>query len=235
MKTMFAAFAVCAGLTVVAVAEEKEPAKSPHPDTTGWQTLFTGDLSDATFPKGVWSINKDGELTATKDEAIWTKKQYERFTLDLEFKTATNSNSGVFVYCTDTSAKGWIRNHVEIQILDDSGPKWAKVPATWHCGAIFGYLAPKKSTVKKPGEWNHMTVVCNGRNISVALNGEVIAEMDMTKWTSATNNPDGSKIPGWLTGKKSLAQRPTKGYIGLQGKHEGAAIFFRNVKIKTME
>ena len=81
MTKTFAALAVLLGLAAVAVAEP-----NTHPDTTGWETLFTGDLSDATFPEGVWSV-KDGLLSATKDECIWTKKQYENFTLDLEFKT----------------------------------------------------------------------------------------------------------------------------------------------------
>ena len=81
MQEDLAALAVLLGLAAVAAAEPKA-----DPDTTGWQTLFAGDLSDATFPNGVWSI-ADGLLSATKDECIWTKKQYENFTLDLEFKT----------------------------------------------------------------------------------------------------------------------------------------------------
>jgi hypothetical protein len=230
MKTLFAMFTFCLALVTFAVAEDTAP--KAHPDTTGWMTLFTGDLADADYNKGVWSINKDGELTATKDEAIWTKTQYERFTLDLEFKTDANANSGVLVYCTDK--KNWIPNAIEIQILDDFGSKWKKADPTWRCAAIFGCLAAKKATVKKPGQWNHMTVVCNGKNITVSLNGEVVTELDMLKWTSATTNPDGSKIPDWLS-KKPMSQRPTKGYIGLQGKHAGASIFFRNVKIKTAE
>jgi hypothetical protein len=32
-----------------------------------------------------------------------------------------------------------------------------------------------------------------------------------------------------------MAELPTKGRIGLQGKHAGAPIYFRNVKIKAAE
>ncbi|MCD4727769.1 MAG: DUF1080 domain-containing protein, partial [Pirellulales bacterium] len=60
-----------------------------------------------------------------------------------------------------------------------------------------------------------------------------VTEMDMRKWTSATKNPDGSDIPKWLG--KSLAERPTKGHVGLQGKHAGAPIYFRNIKIKKLD
>jgi hypothetical protein len=96
--------------------------------------LFVADLSNAVFPDGIWSW-KDGELSPKdKDEAIWSKKEYENFVLDLEFKLESGANSGVFVYNTDM--KNWVTHHVEIQILDDPAPKWAKVPPNWKCGGI---------------------------------------------------------------------------------------------------
>lgn len=68
--------------------------------------------------------------------------------------------------------------------------------------------------------------------ITVVLNGEKVTEMDMLKWTSAKTNPDGSEIPTWLS--NPLAGLQTRGRIGLQGKHAGAPIYFRNIKIKEM-
>jgi len=52
----------------------------------------------------------------------------------------------------------------------------------------------------------------------------------MRRWTSAKNNPNGTPIPPWL--RKPLSEQPTKGRIGLQGKHAGAPIWFRNVRIR---
>jgi hypothetical protein len=222
MKKTIVLLAVLLGVAGVVNAE---PAGKP--DAKGWTKLFTGDLSDATFPKGVWSV-KDGVLSATEDQGIFTKKQYENFTLDLEFKTSHESNSGVIVYCSDMS--DWIPNSVEIQLFDDHAVDWTKQSKMSQCGAIYGHLAPKKSTVKKPGEWNHMTIVCKGKNIKVTLNGELITDIDLSKWTSATKNPDGSPIPPWLN--KPYADLVTKGCIGLQGKHGGDGTVFRNVKIK---
>jgi hypothetical protein len=223
MKKTIVLLTVLLGFAAVAVADPKA-----HPDTTGWQTLFAGDLSDATFPEGVWSIS-DGLLSATKDECIWSKQQYENFTLDLEFKTTKAANSGVIVYCTDL--KNWIPTAIEIQLLDDFAAESAKYPKDWQCAAIFGRLAPTKSMVKKPGQWNHMTIVCHGKHISVTLNGETVTKMDMSKWTSAKKNPDGSDVPEWIN-KLPLAELPTKGHVGLQGKHAGVPTYFRNVKIK---
>jgi len=201
-----------------------------HPNTRNWPDLFNKDLSNAIYPEGIWT-SEDGVLTASEDQAIWTNKDYDNFVLDLEFKTASGTNSGVVVYCTDM--KNWIPNSVEIQIADDFAEQWAKSPKTWQCGAIFGHLAPTKSVVKKPGQWNRFTIKCVGKQIDVALNGERITSMDMSLWTSAKTNPDGSEIPPWLS--KPYAELPTKGRIGLQGKHAGAPIWFRNIKIRELK
>ena len=189
--------------------------------------LFAPNLSNAEYPAGIWTV-ADGIMTASEDQCIWTKQDYENFVLDLDFKTAPGTNSGVIVYCTDTA--NWIPNSVEIQIADDFADEWAKSPATWHCGAIFGHLAPTKSLVKKPGEWNHYVITCVGKRITVEFNGEKVTDMDMSLWTSAKANPDGSEIPAWLS--RPYAELATKGRIGFQGKHAGAPIFFRNIRIR---
>lgn len=206
-------------------------AQSPHPDTEGaeWSDLFGPDLSDAVRPDGVWSM-ESGILTADADEVIWTGRIYDDFIVDLEFRNAEGTNSGVFVYASHLI--DWVPNSVEVQIADDYHETWASAPATWQAGAVFGHLAPTTSAVKEPGAWNRMTITCEGRNISVVLNGEPVSEMDMSTWTSATENPDGSEIPEWLSVPK--ADLPTYGHIGLQGKHGDAPIWFRNLRIKEL-
>ena len=67
---------------------------------TDYRPLFDKDLSNADYDSSVWTF-KNGILTATADQSIWTKVQYENFILDLEFKTDVNTNSGVVIYCTD--------------------------------------------------------------------------------------------------------------------------------------
>lgn len=194
-----------------------------------WEPLFNDDLSNAKDISGVWTFN-DGILTASEDACLFTEAEYENFVIDLEFKNEQGTNSGVIVYCTDR--ENWIPNSVEVQIGDDyyfEDKGW--VP-NYMCGGIFGHLAPTSTLVKPAGEWNHMNVRCEGQQITVTLNGEVSADMDMSLWTSGTKNPDGSDIPSWLP--KPFAEIPTKGYIGFQGKHGEANIFFRNVKIAQL-
>lgn len=208
-----------------------DPGKHPDPAAPDFSPLFSNDLSNALFPKGIWSLNADGELTASEDQCIFTQKKYKNFVLDLEFKTADGTNSGVIVHCSDTD--NWIPNSVEIQIADDYSKEWSQADPTWQCAAIFGHLAATKRTVKHPGEWNHYTITCNDRHIWVVLNGELVNHMDMSQWLSGSKNPDGTAIPSWLS--KPFATLPLEGHIGLQGKHAGAPIWFRNMKIKELK
>ena len=206
------------------VLTSEKPAPKAEP-------LFTKNLSNASYDPAVWSVEPDGVLTATADKEIWTNKEYENFTLDLEFKTDNGTNSGVIVYCTDR--QNWIPNSVEIQIANDHSEKWGTSPTYYQCGAIFGHLPAKwQKVVKKPGEWNKMTITCKGKLITVRLNGRDVTKMDMNIWKSGTKNPDGTEIPSWLP--KPFAELPTKGYIGLQGKHGDSQIWFRNVTIKEL-
>ena len=220
---------VCLAFASVAEAAEAIPPKT-HPDSSDWAALTAPDLSDAEFPEGVWTV-RDGVLTASEDQCLWTKKEYDNFILDLEFRNASATNSGVIVYCSDV--KNWIPNSLEVQIADDHSEKWSKMPRSWQCGAIFGRVPSEAGAVKKPVFWNRMTITCQGPMIYVLLNDQAVAEMDMRKWTSPTKNPDGTPIPPWLS--KPAAELATKGRIGLQGKHAGAPIWFRNVKIQVID
>ena len=207
-----------------------EFAKSEGQKSHNWKPLFGTDLNHAKFDKKCWTL-ENGVITASEDKVIWATGEYENFVLDLEFKTESGTNSGVIVYCTNE--ENWIPNSVEIQIADDYCEKWGTASKDWQCGAIFGHLAAnQQKVVKKPGEWNKMGVTCKGKIIEVVLNGKKITRMDMSKWTSGKLNPDGSEIPNWLP--KPFAELPTKGAIGLQGKHADATIWFRNVKIKQL-
>jgi len=208
----------------------KEQPPTVHPNSTKWDDLFAEDLSNANNPDNSWYFN-DRILTPTVDKVLWTKQPYADFILDLEFKNEEGTNSGVFVYCADM--KNFVNNSIEVQIADDFFKKWAESPRSWQCGAIFGRQAPNASVVNKPGEWNRMTITCDGPVIYVILNGRNINRMDMRKFTMPKKNPDGTEVPKWLVGKP-LSKYQTKGYIGLQGKHADAPVYFRSLKIKPL-
>lgn len=202
-----------------------------HPNTVekGWENVFAKGLTNGVFPTGVWK-DSSGIFTASKDEALWSKDAYDDFVLDLDFKNAEGTNSGVIVHASDIIE--WIPHSVEIQIADDYSKEWSNVSPTWQCGAIFGHKAATNKSLKPHGEWNHYTITCRGKMIWIVLNGTLINECNMGLYTSAKTNPDGSEIPSWLS--NPMATLPLHGQIGFQGKHAGAPIYFKNIKIKKL-
>ena len=195
-------------------------------NTKGWKNLFGEKLEHAQYDPTIWK-DSAGVLTASKDESIWSTDMYDDFILDLDFQTANGTNSGVIVHATEI--KEWIPHSVEIQIADDYSEVWGKADATWQCAAIFGHQAATNKDLKRPGEWNHYTITCIGKKINIELNGRLVNECNMDDFTSSKKNPNGSNIPGWLYNPMSTLA--LHGHIGLQGKHAGAPIYFRNVKI----
>lgn len=202
----------------------------PLSEIGAWRPLFADDLSDAVYDPEVWSKDADGCLTATKDVAIWTRDDYSRFELSCEYNLEPAANSGILIYCSNT--KNWIPNAVEIQLLDNGAPKWKGLDPRQANLSFFGHQAPKSNPAKPAGEWNSITVRADGKKVSVTLNGVLVNECDLSVWTDAKKLPDGSSIPSWLS--RPWADLATSGKIGLQGRHAGAGVRFRNVRIRPL-
>ncbi|NND06767.1 MAG: DUF1080 domain-containing protein [Saprospiraceae bacterium] len=201
-----------------------------HPDSKDWPLLFGDDLSLGIDLHHSWRLEGD-VMVADKDESIWSDRTYEDFILDLAFKNAPGTNSGIILHCRDRQE--WVPNSIEVQIADDYAEKWAKSPKNWQCGAIFGRVEPSERTVKVAGEWNRCTVISQDRMIKVMVNGKWVSEMNMDEHTKVAINPDGTSIPEWL--KHPPATLAAHGQIGLQGKHGDAPIYFRDVRIKDLD
>jgi len=221
MKLYFLFFLVLSAMQLF--AQKKSEANSVG------ENLFGQNLADAIYNPTIWK-DSSGVLTASKDDCIWSKNKYDNFILDLDFQNADGTNSGVIVHSTDLVE--WIPHAVEIQIADDYSKEWSQAEPTWQCAAIFGHKAATNKTLKKPGEWNHYTITCKGKMITVVLNGTKVNELNMDDYTSSKTNPDGTNVPSWLS--TPMSTLPLHGHIGLQGKHAGAPIYFKNIKIKSL-
>ena len=194
-----------------------------HPDTSGWKDLIAPDLSNTVAP-GDWGF-VNGELVAKDHETLWTKDSYGDFILDLEFKVAKESNSGVFLRSGDIKN---VLSALEIQVHDSAdGSKYGMV------AAIYDAMPPSKSMAKPVGEWNHFTITCKGPLVSVVFNGEEVINANLDNWPEVKKNPDGTpnKFPVAL---KDFARQGPIGLQGLHGKAQ-APVWYRNVKIKVIE
>ena len=195
-------------LSALSFSQEKAKPLFNGKDLTGWQNR-DGNASK-------WVV-VDGALQGKRKSGdIWSKERFGNFILSLEFKTG--GNSGVF-FRTD-NPKNPVQTGIEIQVNKPGGPNKHSV------GAIYDLVAPKKNNATNG--WNKMEITAKGSMISVKLNGEIISEMDLDKWSTPGKNPDGSKNKF----KTALKDFKREGHIGFQD--HGAAVAYRNITIKKL-
>jgi hypothetical protein len=187
----------------------------------GFKPLVAPDFSNVMVKKDAWDFS-NGVLTAKGGSDIWTKDRYGDFILSLEFKCASNTNSGVFLRCA--SIQDWLNTAIEVQIQQtDIANK------RHNCGGIFDIKAPEKSAQRPVGEWNHYIIIAKANRILVWLNGVPVTDIDLNRWATAGKNPDGSKNK-FKYAYRSLSR---EGHIGLQ--YHGQPITFRRVSIKPLD
>jgi hypothetical protein len=194
-----------------------------HPDTAGWKELFASDLANATSTEH-WKW-EDGALVAKDHDTLWTKETYGNFILDLEFKVAKESNSGVFLRSSNMKDA---LSAFEIQVHENAdGSKYGMV------AALYDAMPPKENRAKPTGEWNHFTITCNGSLLSVVFNGAEVIHANLDDWKEARRNPDGT--PNKF--KVALKDFARSGPVGLQGLHgkAQAPVWYRNLKIKALD
>ena len=226
MKKIITTTILASIISIISACSSNEKSKCCKNE---WQPLFESNLSNAVYDKDVWSMHSDGVLRSTKDNVIFTNTDYENFELELEFRIEKESNSGVIIYCTDV--KKWIPNSIEIQIADSSSKRFGK--PYWNCGCIFGHVDSEFDTKLSFGQWHKMLIRADGQRIDVYLNGKHVSKMNMAEWKDNKFSPSGEKILPWLS-KNKKCEMPTKGRIGLQGKHGGASTDFKNIKIRKI-
>ena len=182
-------------------------------DFTGWQTA-----DGKPVPSG-WVV-KDGAMARVAPAGdIWTRDRYGDFVLELEFKTT--GNSGVFVR-TD-KPKDNVQTGIEVQVDTPRGK-----PSKHSVGAIYDLVAPTAENARKD-DWNKLRITAKGSQITVEMNGEKVAEMDLDRWTEAGKNPDGSKNKF----RTALKDFKREGHIGLQ--EHGSNVMYRNIRIKELK
>ncbi|HOE60346.1 MAG TPA: DUF1080 domain-containing protein [Kiritimatiellia bacterium] len=186
----------------------------------GFVSLFNGkDLSGWTGATGGYAV-ENGVLFCKEKSGgkLLTEKQYDNFILRFEFLVQTNSNNGLGIRCPAEGDAAY--NGMELQILDDSGPKYTALKPYQYHGSIYGVVPAKRGHQKKVGMWNFQEVRAIGSRITVILNGEVIVDADL------------STINETMDGKPHPGLRNTKGHIAWLG--HGSRVDWRHIRIKEV-
>jgi hypothetical protein len=191
----------------------------------GFLPLFNGkDLDGWSFfdsKEPNWIV-ENGLLVCTGKGSGWlgTTRDYADFELRLEYRLPPAGNSGVYLRAPTSGHIS--RQGMEIQLLDDDHPKYAKLNYYQYTGALYHVVAPTQRAVKPAGEWNAMTIRLQGRELIVTLNGKQLVRADLDVYL---------KDPA--IAKEHTGLTRTTGRIGLQNHHD--RVEFRNLRVKELK
>lgn len=184
-----------------------------------WQPLFDGQTLDGwEQTTGYYATN--GILVCTPQGGkMVTTQEYGDFEMEFDFKLTPGANHGIGIRCKQEGNAAY--DGMEIQVLDDTAPKYAKLHDYQFHGSIYGVVPAKRGRQKPVGEWNHERLLAQGDHIVVELNGTIITEAWLDK---ISDTPDHKPHPGLHS---------PKGHIALLG-HK-ADLEFRNLRIRDLD
>ena len=161
----------------------------------------------------------DGELRwrSGKGGTVHTKDRYADFVVRFQFRVPPGGNNGLAIRYPGQGDPAY--SGLEIQVLDDSDPKYAALKPWQYHGSIYGLVASQRGYQRPVGAWNFEEVTVRGSRITVELNGTVIVDADLKGLTSNL-------------GEQHVGVDRTEGHFGFAG--HGDEVAFRDVRIKKL-
>ncbi|MBT5927868.1 MAG: DUF1080 domain-containing protein [Verrucomicrobia bacterium] len=194
----------------------------------GWRLLFNGKNLNKwrNFKKDSvsdgWQVKDDAFVRGGKSAGdIITKKKYDSFELQLEYKISKGGNSGLMFHVTEEESTPW-RTGPEIQIQDNVDGHDPQLS-----GWLYQLYKSETDATKPAGEWNHLRILITPEKCEHTMNGVKYCEY-----------VKGSKDWDERVAKSKFAAfskfgKATKGHICLQD--HGNEVAYRNVKIREIK
>ena len=189
--------AVLLALSSVSVAED-QVALFNGKDLTGW----TGADYEV----------KDGVLIC-RGKILRTEKEFTNYQLEFDFLLPPRGNNGLGIHYPGEGRPSG--TGMELQILDNSHPKYEKLKDSQYHGSLYKLQAAKRGSLKPVGQWNHQKVIVDGAKVVVELNGTTILQANLDELSA--------KHP------KHKGVKRRRGYICFCG--HGAPVQFKNITI----
>lgn len=193
----------------------------------GWQLLFNG--TDYTG----WKCNNGKKIASdVVDHAmqpyesggyiIIYDKQFGDFILKCDVKMPETCNSGIFFRVENLADP--VNTGFEAQIATGKGT------SCHDFGAIYDLVPTTKNASKGPGQWNAVEIKCEGAEISVKVNGELVAEMNADEFDQPGERAIAGDHKFKLGGKsRAIKDFARVGYLGFQD--HGHPVWYKNVKL----
>jgi len=177
---MFLAFAVTTAFSLSKLpAEEARTTVYSATDLSGWKVP----------DNNIWWLAEEGILKVRsgpkkKGSILWTEKEFEDFTVELEFKFVSGViDSGIH-----------IRNEDQIQIGISGSLKRDMTASPYIPGKGYPVEAEGVAERLKQDDWNQMRVEVTGRKYVCYLNGQQV--MTYTSDTGIKKGPIGLQLHG---------------------------------------
>jgi hypothetical protein len=150
---------------------------------TGWVTLIDGEtgLENWTRVGGANWRAEGGAIVADKSTTegssfLVTKNSYKDFEIRAEFYAESNTNSGIFIRCTNPGKIG-ADNSYEVNIWD------TRPDPSYGTGGIVNFAkVPVPIIYKAGGKWNTMEIKAKGAELTVLFNGVVTVNIQNSKF-----------------------------------------------------
>lgn len=187
----------------------------------GFESLFDG-VSLAAFEGSLDSYEVvDGAICCKqgKGGTLFTKQSYGDFHARLQFRLPPAGNNGLAIRYPGQGDAAY--DAIEIQVLDDTAEKYAKLQPWQYHGSLYGLVAAHRGHLRPVGEWNYEEVEVRGSRIRVTLNGTTIVDADV------------AKIEKPLSGKEHAGRQRTEGRFGFAGHND--PVEFRDVSIRRLD
>jgi hypothetical protein len=150
---------------------------------TGWVTLIDGEkgLENWNRVGGANWRAEGGAIVADKSTTegssfLVTKNSYKDFEIRAEFYAESNTNSGIFIRCTNPGKIG-ADNSYEVNIWD------TRPDPSYGTGGIVNFAkVPVPIIYKAGGKWNTMEIKAKGAELTVVFNGVVTVNIQNSKF-----------------------------------------------------
>lgn len=185
-------------------------------------TIFNGkDLEGWAGPVANYEV-VDGAIRCKPDNGgtIYFEKELKDFQARVEFRVPPGGNNGLAIRYPGEGDTAYL-GMTELQVLDDTAEKYAKLDPRQYHGSSYGMVAAKRGYQRPVGEWNFQEVTVNGSRVKVELNGSVILDADL------------APVTDFMADHPHPGKDRSSGYFGFAG--HGDPVEFRNVAIKAID
>ncbi|GAA5130989.1 DUF1080 domain-containing protein [Luteolibacter yonseiensis] len=174
--------------------------------------LFNG--KDLAGWSGSGYVVEDGAIVCTPEgKNLVSAETFANYILEFDFKLPPGGNNGLGIHYPGSGDGAY--SGMELQILDNSDPKYKDLKDYQFHGSLYTLAPAKKSGLKPVGEWNHQKVTVSGSGLTVELNGEIILRTNLDDLSARNPKHEGVK-------RRS-------GHIALLG--HGDKVAFKNIQI----